>query len=135
MPDQGYSKAFRALGYRLESVRQDWSAANETGVCLSLWSSEMRWIDGVPEMDSRIDADPIEQWNRKPGHRRRIEHLKTAWEQFDRWIDVVIRQGSPRDDRPMSNPWVAQRRDNYRWRLTFFDPETGHFAARAEKFE
>jgi hypothetical protein len=36
------SDSYRKLGYYLTNPRQDWSAGTETGVCLSIWTQEMR---------------------------------------------------------------------------------------------
>lgn len=128
-----YHEAFRALGYRLDAIRTDWSAANATGVCLSLWRKEIAMDHGAPFFDSRVHADPIEVWGDKPGARRRLEHLKAAEDEFDRWLDVVLRAGGYHDGPSQpSEPWIVAERQNHKWRLTFLDRETGHFACRAE---
>ena len=134
MPDKGYRDSFRQLGYELSSVRQDWSSENDTGVCLSLWSKEMQSERGIPTADSKRDFEPMETWEHKVGHKRRHEHLKSAWNNHDRWVDMVIRQGGPHDDNVSSNPWIVADRKSYKWRLQSFDEETGHFSAKPEPF-
>jgi len=131
---RGYKHSFELLGYELENIRQHWSAANETGVCLSLWSEEWRRDKGIPFMDSLVDCGPIETWN-AVGKNKRHEHLKLARDNFDGWIDVVIRHGHPDDEGVPSSPWFVSKRKNYKWRLQGFDENTGHFSVRAEHFK
>ena len=42
-----FTEAFERLGYSVEAQRQDWSAENEHGVCISLWRQEMGIRDGL----------------------------------------------------------------------------------------
>lgn len=133
MPDFGYARSFEVLGYKLKAARNQWSASSETGVCLSLWSKEMRSENDLLELDTRLDCGPIEDWP-LAGKVKRSEHLKLAVGEFDRWIDVVIRQGGPEDESVPTAPWIVSKRKNYKWRLCEFDPTTGHFSAKIEEF-
>ena len=133
MADVGYRDSFRALGYDLESVRQHWSAHNDSGVCLSLWSKEMRSEDGLLEMDSRVDCGPAEKWG-AAGKNKRLRHLALAWDEYDRWVDVVIRRGHSWEEGVPSNPWVVSKK-KHKFRLQDFDRTTGHFSIKLEPFE
>jgi|GEM_PF-6048112 len=84
-------------------------------------------------MDTQTDCDPIETWS-ATGKTMRDEHLKLAWTDFNRWIDVVVRQGDADGDGVPTHPWVIGDRKNHKWRLQTFDEDTGHFSARAELF-
>jgi len=133
MSDVGYRDSFRKLGYELGSVRQHWSAKNEDGVCLSLWSKEMRPGGGLLEMDSNTDCGPIETWA-SAGRNKRHEHLCFAWDECDRWIDVVIRQGHSWENGVPSEPWLVTKK-KHKFRLQEFDRESGHFSVKLEPFD
>jgi hypothetical protein len=123
-----YSEAFNRLGYKLDVPRLDWSAANETGVCISLWRSEIDW----PKLsiDSRVDCGPVSTWN-PAGNNKRKRHLNKALSEHDGWVDVVVVDGVPGEGVDKATPWLPKERRNLRWRVLSFDPEIGHFVARA----
>lgn len=125
-----FTDAFAKLGYRLSSPRTDWSAEKPDGVCLSLWAKEMRNLSPGLAFDTRRDAQPIETWNHKHGHKRRLPHLARAVSAFDGYIDVVVVSGTPGEGHGDANPWLPETRNGYPWRVMFFDPLTGHFAAQ-----
>lgn len=123
-----YAEAFSALGYDLRSPRTDWSAAHEASVCISLWANEIRYADGRSSFDTRRDAQPIENWNRKPGFKRRNEHLRLAIDRLAGRIDVVVVSGVPGGAFGHANPWIVAER-GAEWRVMHFDARTGHFVA------
>ena len=127
-----FTEAFESLGYNVESPRQDWSAVSEHGVCITIWQKEMAWDHGVPYLDSRIHGNPHQEWAAKPGNHKRIRHLSQAMQNFNGKVDVVIVNGTPGQSYEDAHPWVASERKAY-WQIEFFDPETGHFVARAKK--
>src|SRR5690242_640633 len=90
-----FVEAFERLGYAVEVQRQDWSAANENGVCISLWPKEIGHRDGLLWMNTQVHADPIENWGHKPGNLKRIKHLNRAVTEFGGRVDVVIVSGEP----------------------------------------
>lgn len=124
-----YSEAFAALGYQLEIPRQDWSAENDDGVCLSLWQSELKYKNGSAFIDTRKDCLELSIWRDKPGNKKRIRHLKRAIDQFDDCIDVVIVQGTPGEGITSAAPWLIEQRRNAGWRIKEIDENTGHFSA------
>lgn len=124
-----YVEAFHSLGYEVRAPRTDWTADSSTGVCLTLWKREIDWSGLV--MDSRVHGGPIEEWTRKPGNRRRIQHAKRAPEEFDGWVDVVLVSGNPGESYGDAAPWVASERLGKRWRVTYLDDSTGHIAVQA----
>lgn len=123
-----FVEAFERLGYSVEAPRQDWSAANDQGVCISLWKKEMGIQDGLMWMDTRVHADPIENWTNKPGNRKRIRHLRRALDEFDGRVDVVIVSGEPGVSYGTAQPWLAEsgRAETY-WEVLALDEDTGHF--------
>lgn len=123
-----YVEAFERLGYSVEVPRQDWSAANEHGVCISLWKKEMGLQDGLMWMDTRVHADPIENWAEKSGNRKRIGHLRRALDEFEGRVDVVIVSGQPGVSYGTAQPWVAEgaRAGSY-WEVFGLDEDSGHF--------
>jgi hypothetical protein len=123
-----FVEAFKRLGYSLEAQRQDWSAANENGVCISLWMKEMGVQDGLMWMDTRVHADPIGNWKDKPGNRKRIRHLRRALDEFGGRVDVVIVSGEPGVSYGTAQPWVPEggRAGSY-WQVLDLDEESGHF--------
>lgn len=122
-----YTEAFRVLGYEVVAPRSDWSAERDGGVCISIWEKEMHPVAegrGV-SFDTRTDAQPIAGWGRKSGNRRRIKHLSKAVNELNGHIDVVVVHGTPGQGYLSASPW--QRTAG--WRIIYFDPETGHYAA------
>ena len=47
-------------------------------------------------------------------------------------VDVVIVEGIPGQGVKDANPWFAPARKGA-WHLTYFDPESGHFAVAVRK--
>ncbi|WP_194954030.1 hypothetical protein [Sphingopyxis solisilvae] len=123
-----FVEAFEHLGYHVEAPRQDWSAENDDGVCISLWKKEVGTRDGLMWMNTVVHADPIENWGTKSGNTKRIRHLRRALEEFGGRVDVVIVSGEPGESYGTAQPWVAKdgRADTY-WEITEFDGDTGHF--------
>jgi hypothetical protein len=129
-----FTEAFAALGYRLQVHRTDWTAVNESGVCISLWQKQVqRHPDGRPWHDTGLHGREHEIWKDKPGNRKRIEHIKAAMEKRDGFVDVVIVNGEPGESYGDAHPWIPEKRKGYRWRVTQFDEATGHFRAEAQK--
>lgn len=124
-----YTEAFEALGYALPSPRQDWSAINENGVCLSLWRTELATLDRVPWFDTKRHGRPIDLWGFKPGNKLRIEHIQAAISDFDSFVDVVLVSGLPGGSYEDASPWVSSQR-RARWRILTLDSQTGHFATK-----
>lgn len=129
-----YKDAFRKLGYKLGSPRQDWSAEKADGVCISLWAKEMHTQDGSLSVDTREDGGPLNDWQTKTGNLKRIQHLERALKEFDGIVDVVIVQGVPGESYQSASPWIAEgARANTVWKVTDLDPETGHFVVVCEQ--
>lgn len=124
-----YAEAFRALGYDIRAPRTDWSAERPNGICLSLWSQELKFAAGVCSYDTERDAGPIENWNQKPGFSRRNRHLARAFTEFGGAVDVVLVSGTTGDRYEDAAPWKPEERRGARWFVTAFDGETGHFQA------
>ena len=103
-----FVEAFSRLGYELAAPRQDWTAEKCDGVCISLWLKETGMRDGMPWMDTRLHADPLEKWQHKPGNRKRIRHLRRAIEEFGGRVDVVIVSGDPGVSYGTAQPWVSE---------------------------
>lgn len=103
-----FTEAFAALGYELVDFRQDWTAEKNDGVCISLWRREMGTRDGLRWMNTRVHADPIDQWQEKAGNRRRIDHLRRALDEFEGRVDVVIVSGTPGVSDGTAQPWTAE---------------------------
>jgi hypothetical protein len=123
-----YAAAFRSLGYRLASPRQDWSAFSGDGVCISLWSKELRVRNNVSWLDTAAHARPLVEWGSKPGNQLRIAHLMVARTRFDGFVDVVLVSGTPGDSYEKAEPWDVEKRGG-QWRVTALDEVTGHFVA------
>lgn len=125
-----FVEAFERLGYSVEAQRQDWSAENERGVCISLWQKEMGVRDGLLWMNTRVHADPLDGWKDKPGNRKRIRHLKRALDEFGGRVEVVIVSGKPGVSYGTAQPWIAEgARAGTHWTISDFDEGTGHFEA------
>jgi hypothetical protein len=125
-----YSDAFTALGYELQSVRQDWSAEKADGVCITIWKRGMDWR--TMSSDTRTRARDIEIWGKKSGNRKRTTHAKRALEQFDGWIDAILISGAPGVSYEDAQIWVPAEKGGQRWRVTFLDEETGHIRLEAQ---
>ena len=126
-----FVEAFERLGYAVEAPRQDWTAEKPDGVCISLWRKEMGADQGLMWMDTRVHADPLENWRNKYGNRKRIRHLLRALDEFDGRVDVVIVSGEPGVSYGTAQPWLAEgsRTATY-WQVKSLDTETGHFEVR-----
>jgi len=85
--------------------------------------------------DTRVGAEDIKKWGNKAGANRRLEHLKFAMDRFDGWVDVVVRKGGPKDDNALSYAWVPEERKGAKWRVVFFEPDTGHFRAELKQLD
>ena len=124
-----FVEAFNALGYQVPAWRTDWSAEKPDGICLSLWTKETDWKSLT--MDSRVHAGPIQEWGRKPGSKKRIQHALRALSEFDGWIDVVKIDGTPGESYGSASPWLPSERQNRRWRVVYLDDATGHLKLEA----
>ncbi|WP_374368620.1 hypothetical protein [Dongia sp.] len=133
MATMGYKEAFKKMGYSLLVPRQDWSAISDKGVCLAIWRKELTMIGGLPHLDTRTVAGPIEIWGRKPGNALRIEHLKTARDRFNGVIDAIIVEGEPGQGVTDATPWLPSERKGTKWHLTYLDEATGHYAVEVRK--
>lgn len=123
-----FVEAFERLGYTIEAPRQDWTAEKDGGVCMSLWRREMGTQNGLLWMNTRVHADPLENWREKPGNRKRIRHLHRALDNFGGRVDVVIVSGKPGVSYGTAQPWLAEgSRSGTYWQVTDLDDETGHF--------
>ncbi len=125
-----FTEAFSALGYDLKVPRSDWSAEKPSGVCISIWATEMRFSGGVSSFDTRTDARPIEGWGHKRGNKLRKKHLGRAVAEMAGRVDVVISHGVPGAGLRDAAPWLPGKR-GASWLVTYFDPLTGHYAAEA----
>ena len=125
-----YGEAFAKLGYRLDAPRLDWSAENSTGVCITLWRSEIDWKSLV--MDSRIHANPIEEWRSLPGNSKRIKHARRAQQDFEGKVDVIVVDGTPGQGVTKATPWVPSDRKGLIWRVTHLDELDGHIRLEAK---
>lgn len=84
--------------------------------------------DGLLWMNTRVHADPIDQWQEKAGNRRRIVHLRRALDQFEGRVDVVVVSGTPGVSYGTAQPWIAEgARAGTWWQVTELDEATGHF--------
>lgn len=131
-----FVEAFEALGYSVEVPRQDWSAGKPDGICISLWKKEMGTRGGMLWMNTKVHADPLENWGGKSGNRKRIVHLRRALTEFKGRVDIVIVSGIPGVGYQSAQPWLPEgkRSDTY-WQVTDFDEETGNFEVELRKQE
>ena len=125
-----FVEAFKRLGYEVENPRQDWSAERPDGVCLTLWTKETDWKSLVT--DTRIHANPIEQWGHKPGNSKRIRHARRAIDEYDGWVDIVKIDGEPGVGYRTASPWKSSDRNGLRWRITYLENTTGHLRLEAK---
>jgi len=129
-----FSEAFQALGYTLNSPRQDWSAERDGGVCISLWQMELAFRNGRPFYDSMELGGDHGNWRDKVGNRKRIAHLSRAMSDFDGFVDAIIVTGKPDQGYGDALPWLPSQRDGTKWRILSFDAVTGHFSTSPEHF-
>jgi hypothetical protein len=123
-----FSEAFNKLGYELPVPRTDWSAESSTGICISLWRSEIDWSD--LSFDTRVNAGSPTTWN-PAGNNKRKRHLAEALKRFDGWVDVVVVDGIPGKGVTNATPWNPKERKGLKWRVLSCDDDVGHFVARA----
>ena len=124
-----YVEAFERMGYSVPAPRQDWTAESDTGICITLWRSELGFRNGKPWVDTRVHAGDNSIWKNKPGNRKRIAPLQRALDEFDGWVDAIIVHGHPGESYGSADPWILEDRRQMRWQVTWIDPETGHFTA------
>ena len=125
-----YAEAFDALGYKLISVRNDWTASKPGGVCVTIWKRELDWEE--MSMDSRVRGGPISNWGHKAGNKRRIEHAALALREFNGWVDAILISGKPGVSYEDAQPWLPSQKGGRRWRVVFLDEETGHIRLEAQ---
>jgi hypothetical protein len=70
----------------------------------------------------------VDTWN-AAGAKQRIRDLAWARDWFHNWIDVVVVDGNPGEGVENATPWHPEQRQGLRWRIVWFDEETGHFRA------
>jgi len=129
-----YNEAFQKLGYQLVSPRSDWTAESETGICITLWKEELAFNNGKPWIDTKLHCQPIEIWGDKPGNKKRIQHLQKAVSEYNGFVDVIIVHGEPGEKVTNADPWKQEgKRQGYRWKITGFEQDTGHFSATIEE--
>jgi hypothetical protein len=124
-------EAFRKLGYELRAPRSDWTATNNSGVCISLWGSETpfdkennrRWID------TEIHANPDLKWQGKAGNKLRIKHLSEAIDKYKGRVHVVLIDGKPGPVGNRADIWDENSCGSF-WQVTCLNPITGHFKAQ-----
>ena len=127
-----YTEAFKALGYQLENVRQDWSAEKPDGICISIWKKEAAWTPPPPHVDFfELYPEGGGEWTWKSGHKKRRDHLQRAIAEFQGVVDVVIVSGTPGESYEDADPWFPAKRRNHVWKVTRFDPASGLFRAEA----
>lgn len=130
-----YAEAFKSLGYELDVPRQDWTAANGHGVCLSLWIKEISGHGKDMRFASKEHGGTLENWIDKPGNLKRIKHLEKALAEHDGWVDVIRVDGIPGEGYGDADPWHPKQRREYKWRITELESATGHFRAEIQKCE
>ena len=123
-----FTEAFAFLGYRLENHQNEWSSESDTGVCITLWKSELSRENSLPayELDLSDDEMGPNHWTTKSGHKKRTRHLTKAEEQFGGAVDVVLLDGPPGGPYEGASPWEKSKR-GYGWKVAFLNRETGEF--------
>ena len=124
-----YAAAFEAMGYSLNSVRNDWTAVKADGVCVTIWKREIDWSEW--SMDSRVRCGPIESWQSKPGNKTRINHARRALNEFDGWVDAILISGKPGISYEDAQPWHPAEKGGKRWRIIYLDEANGHIRLEA----
>lgn len=130
-----YSEAFQTLGYHLAVPRQDWTAINDTGVCISLWREGVRNLGGKLSYDTGSRSRDESAWMAKAGHKKRTKHLSEALERHNGFVDVVIVDGVMGESVDDADPWVVSKRKNHKWRIVDFEPSTGHFEVETQQLD
>jgi hypothetical protein len=127
-----YSAAFEELGYKLENVRQDWSAENVDGVCITIWKRRINW--GEMSYDTRLGRTSIDVWKEKSGNKKRIVHAKRVLRDFDGWVDAILISGAPeKGSYEDAQIWIPSEKGGKRWRIVFLDEVTGHIRLEAQR--
>jgi hypothetical protein len=138
---KSFKGAYDKLGYyNVKNRRKDWTAekykGEYTGVCLTLWEVELKGKEPeLRSLDTRDLSPPLEDCNGKPGFRKRICHIKRAIREFDGVVDIIIIDSNPKEEwgvkrkRKLSYPCLNKDR---RWRVTYFESDTGHFVVKQE---
>ena len=127
-----YAKAFKSLGYDLQSPRNDWSSENEKGVCVSIRRIQIQMRNRLPYIDTAVNSIPLASWSVKPGNTKRKRHLTRAIQELAGAVDVIIVDGTPGSAFVDAEPWDPLQR-GASWHITNFDPETGHFCAEVRR--
>lgn len=130
-----YSEAFQTLGYHLAVPRQDWTAINDSGICISLWREGVRNFEGKLSYDTGNRSRDEAAWMAKAGHKKRTKHLREALERYNGFVDVVIVDGVTGESVDDADPWVVSKRKNHKWRIIDFDPSTGHFKVETQQLD
>lgn len=125
-----YTEVFQKLGYILSSPRQDWSAENTNGVCISLWTHQLTKKDDRLVYDTRVNSGPDELWINKSGNKKRIKHIDLSLSKFGGWIDAICVTGN-HGNVESASPWICSSRDNHKWKIVEFEADIGHFRAEA----
>ncbi|WP_257543587.1 hypothetical protein [Sphingopyxis sp. DBS4] len=125
-----YSSAFEEFGYKLENVRQDWSAQNATGVCITIWKRRMNWDE--LSYDTRLHKSSVDIWSEKSGNRKRIVHAQRALNDFEGWIDAILISGEPGVSYEDAQLWIPSEKGGKRWRVVFLDQAIGHIRLEAQ---
>ena len=123
-----YAEAFRKLGYKLDNHQTDWSAEKEDGVCISIWSDRVEWKPSPPHFDTDEAWPDEEPGAGAIGHKKRTKHIQRACDEFDGFVDVVLRGGAYREQHGDAEPWDWKRRGG-RWKVTQFDRSNGRYRA------
>lgn len=128
-----YALAFDKLGYVLDNKRQDWSAANDVGICISIWQKECRTgTDRLPYFDMRELHPAGGEFETKPGFGKRTDHIARCIAEHGGRIDVVLVSGEPGGPFGDAQAWDPAARGGH-WRVTRFDEATGFFRAEVER--
>lgn len=134
-----YVEAFQKLGYQLANARQDWSAQNEYGVCVTIWTKELAKMAGKSPLYFDLwELHPDGgEWEKKAGHKKRTRHIAHAVEKFDGKVDVIFVSGEPGESYKDADPWLikGQHLNGSRpgcWKIIKFCAETGYFRAEVQ---
>ena len=123
-----FEEAFKSLGYKLESFRQDWTAERDDGICITIWTKQTKVKDGLPYLDCwEIDHNG-DDFMEGPAHKKRTLHLERAMNEFDGLVDVILVSGPPGGSYENATPWDSKKRKGS-WKIVKFCSETGFFRA------
>lgn len=129
-----YAEAFRSLGYSLTNIRQDWTAINDTGVCVTMWTEEIKTKNKLLYLDL-WELHPIKGgFETKSGHTKRTSHLIYALENFQGFVDAILVRGKVGVSYEDADPWDIEKRKG-RWFISKFCPDTGYFRADIKPLE